>query len=248
MNTLNSDLLTARQVQDRLQVDRITVYRMLKDGRIKGVKIGQQWRFPATEVERLLSGAPALTPVGDGRVRAFPTHCVQTIQNLFSAISDLGAVVIDNDGQPLTQPVMTAQFARLLEETPSGQALCRQAWLDYAASGGGGAFTCVSGLFYAGAPVLDGGERIGWFLCGPALPAGTNLSSLPLARLASEASLNESVLRDAAAGLPAAGQDQQARMHHWAEQAAGAIQSILTERSGFLQRLDTIARISNLDS
>jgi excisionase family DNA binding protein len=39
--------LTTRQVQNILQVDRITIYRMLQDGRLKGVKIGQQWRFPA---------------------------------------------------------------------------------------------------------------------------------------------------------------------------------------------------------
>ena len=38
-------LLTTREVLDMLKVDRITIYRMLQDGRIKGVKIGQQWRF-----------------------------------------------------------------------------------------------------------------------------------------------------------------------------------------------------------
>ena len=33
-----TDLLTTRQVQDILKVDRITIYRMLQDGRLKGVK------------------------------------------------------------------------------------------------------------------------------------------------------------------------------------------------------------------
>ena len=47
------NLLTTRQVQDRLKVDRITIYRMLQDGRLRGVKIGQQWRFPEKEIERL---------------------------------------------------------------------------------------------------------------------------------------------------------------------------------------------------
>ncbi|MCA9947998.1 MAG: helix-turn-helix domain-containing protein, partial [Anaerolineales bacterium] len=36
------DLLTTRQVQELLQVDRTTVYRMRKDGRLTGVKVGQQ--------------------------------------------------------------------------------------------------------------------------------------------------------------------------------------------------------------
>ncbi len=60
------DLLTTKQVQDILKVDRITVYRMLNDGRLKGVKIGQQWRFPAREVERLLSGEAGAGGGGGG--------------------------------------------------------------------------------------------------------------------------------------------------------------------------------------
>ncbi len=47
------DLLTTREVQELLKVDRITIYRMLQDGRLHGMKIGQQWRFPK-RVERLL--------------------------------------------------------------------------------------------------------------------------------------------------------------------------------------------------
>ena len=49
--------LTAKQVEDLLNVDRTTIYRMLKDGRLAGVKIGQQWRFYTHKVEELLSGA-----------------------------------------------------------------------------------------------------------------------------------------------------------------------------------------------
>jgi excisionase family DNA binding protein len=56
-----TDLLTTRQVQEILKVDRITIYRMLQDGRLKGVKIGQQWRFARREVERLLQQEVVLT-------------------------------------------------------------------------------------------------------------------------------------------------------------------------------------------
>ena len=51
-----SDLYTVKQVQDLLKVDRITVYRMLQDGRLKGIKIGHQWRFTAAELEHLAGG------------------------------------------------------------------------------------------------------------------------------------------------------------------------------------------------
>lgn len=45
------DLLTTRQLQDLLRVDRITIYRMLNDGRLRGFKVGGQWRFSPREVE-----------------------------------------------------------------------------------------------------------------------------------------------------------------------------------------------------
>ena len=48
-------LLTARQLQDLLQVDRITIYRMLKDGRLEGFKVGGQWRFSRQTVQRWLN-------------------------------------------------------------------------------------------------------------------------------------------------------------------------------------------------
>ena len=78
-------LLTTREVLDILKVDRITIYRMLQDGRIKGVKIGQQWRFARGEVERIAGGNNyTLEPIQPKTDPGIPTHCVQTIQDLFS--------------------------------------------------------------------------------------------------------------------------------------------------------------------
>ena len=53
-----NELLTTRQVQETLKVDRTTIYRMLKDGRLNGVKVGSQWRFPRLEIEAVLQGTP----------------------------------------------------------------------------------------------------------------------------------------------------------------------------------------------
>ena len=99
-----SDLLTARQVQDLLKVNRITIYRMLQDGRLKGVKIGQQWRFPSQEVDRLLGMGSIQAQAAELEANLnFPTHCVQTIQELFSEVGQVSAVVIDRQGKPLTE-------------------------------------------------------------------------------------------------------------------------------------------------
>jgi excisionase family DNA binding protein len=97
------DLLTTRQVLEILKVDRITIYRMLNDGRLKGVKVGQQWRFPRQEIERIAGGAlPPPEPVQPETNNTFPTHCVQAIQDLFSDVAAISALVIDVDGEPVT--------------------------------------------------------------------------------------------------------------------------------------------------
>jgi excisionase family DNA binding protein len=47
-------LLTARQVQNMLHIDRSTVYRMAEDGRLPAIKVGRQWRFPADRIAALI--------------------------------------------------------------------------------------------------------------------------------------------------------------------------------------------------
>ena len=51
-------MLTTRDLQRLLQVDRSTIYRMAESGRLPGVKVGRQWRFPADQIERWLDQRP----------------------------------------------------------------------------------------------------------------------------------------------------------------------------------------------
>ena len=127
-----TELLTTRQVQDLLKVDRITIYRMLADGRLKGVKIGQQWRFPASEVERLLNGeTPAPTPIAQAPL---PVHCLQTVQNLFTGVSQVGGLIVDPTGEPVTALSGDCQICRMMQSSPSGSQACRESWKAMAAA------------------------------------------------------------------------------------------------------------------
>ena len=42
----------------------------------------------------------------------FPAHCVQAIQDLFADVSQVGAHVIDLQGEPLTQPSHPCGFCQ----------------------------------------------------------------------------------------------------------------------------------------
>ncbi len=48
------ELMTPEQVADYLQISRETVYRYIRDGRLRASKMGRQYRVTKTNVDRLL--------------------------------------------------------------------------------------------------------------------------------------------------------------------------------------------------
>ncbi len=250
------DLLTTRQVQEILKVDRITVDRMLNDGRLKGVKIGQQWRFPAREVERMLGGSLSVeTSAQVNPDPNVPAHCVQTIQDLFAEISQISAVVIDMQGNPLTQISHPTQFCQMLLASPSGANACRSSWQSFArdsiaVNGAPGAkfFTCQAGLQYIGAPIFDKDQQIGLFLAGQfywQVPDPREEAER-IRRLAGAHHLPIEELQAAEHEIPVIDPAQHARVESWPFTAAQAVQSILHERLCFVERLQQIANLTQL--
>ena len=163
------NLLTARQVQEILKVDRITVYRMLQDGRLKATKIGQQWRFARSEVERLISGEnrPVLSPAATES--SLPIHCIQTVQNLFSDVSQLSALVVDMQGAPLTSASHPCSYCTLDPiPRPSGHASLPDFLAQFCPAEPVGKirFTCHAGIDYVGAPIESEGKQVALFLIG----------------------------------------------------------------------------------
>jgi excisionase family DNA binding protein len=246
------DYLTTRQVLDILKVDRITIYRMLQDGRIKGFKIGQQWRFPLQEVQRLVGGAiPQPEPSLPETSNNFPTHCVQAIQDLFSEVGQISALVVDLDGKPLTEVSHTCRFCQVMLQSPAGQAACQASWQECANQSATGSryYTCHAGLQYISAPILDKDQAIGYFL------AGEFYWQVPDAReetdrihnLASSTNLRAETLHQAADTLTVIPIDQHSRAETWPSLAARTIQSILHERTSFIDRLQQIASLTQFN-
>lgn len=245
------DLLTTRQVLEILKVDRITIYRMLQDGRLKGIKIGQQWRFPQQEVERLLGAAvPQPEPAQPEASPSFPTHCVQTIQDLFSEVGQVSGLVLDLDGEPLTEVSHPCRFCQIIRQNPVGQQACQSAWKEFArqSSAGSRYFTCHAGLQYISAPIQDAGKPVGYFLAGgfywqkPDAQEETNRAQ----RLAGAFMLPVETLQQAGHTVPVIGAEQQSRVETWPEAAARAVQSILSERIMFMTRLQQIANLTQI--
>ena len=115
MVSIMDELVTTKQVQNLLQVDRITVYRMLKDGRLSGVKVGSQWRVPRTELQELLLGERSLEVTPERELHPaeiLPVHCLQVIQDVFAEMSNVGSLTADPEGQPLTEISNSCEFCK----------------------------------------------------------------------------------------------------------------------------------------
>jgi excisionase family DNA binding protein len=50
------ELFTPQEVAQKLKIDMSTVYRWIREGRLKAVKIGHFWRVSESELSRLLKG------------------------------------------------------------------------------------------------------------------------------------------------------------------------------------------------
>ena len=125
-----SELLTTKQLQDLLKIDRVTVYRMLNDGRLKGVKIGNQWRFPQSEIDWLMGETrqPTEPEPADEELTDFPTDCAQRVQEIFAGIIGVGAITASVSGDPLTEPTFSNPFCKLMLSSPSGRQACQASW------------------------------------------------------------------------------------------------------------------------
>jgi excisionase family DNA binding protein len=247
------EILTARQVQNILKVDRITIYRMLQDGRLKGIKVGAQWRFMRQEVERLLSGEAPADSVESPSLEAasgFPTHCVQTIQDLFSAVSQISGLVVDTAGEPLTQPSGPCAFCRLMQQSPDGANACRASWREIArqALTGRKFFTCHAGLQYIAAPFMDDEKPVGFFLAGEfywQMPdAGEENERMQ--SLAGSEHIPLEKLQQEKRSIPVIDSSLHVRAEGWPFTTARAIQGILQERTRYLNRLQQIASLTQI--
>lgn len=245
-----SDYYTVKQMQTLLKVDRITIYRMLGDGRLKGIKIGHQWRFATDEVERLLNGETMSNPEQSENDRNLPIRCIQTIQNLFSDISQLSSLVVDMQGNPLTNISYPCAFCSRIVSSPSGRKACQESWRLIAADcqAKTQVLSCHAGLNYAAAPIFDNGVQIGAFITGQyySLPPDRYEESERVKRVASLYHLPLESLNDAILSIPVLTAERRPMVESWPRTAAHAVHSILEERTGFITRLQKISDLTRI--
>jgi excisionase family DNA binding protein len=244
-------LLTARQVQELLHVDRTTIYRMLKDGRLTGVKVGQRWRFSAYEVDDLLSGVThqdnEITPVNEN---ILPLHCMQPVQDVFAEIAEVSSVTTNHKGQPLTRISNACDFCKLIMGSEDGRQACIESWRTLAQQKDQlpGFTSCHAGLQYARARIEVGGELIAILVAGQFYVHNPEPEEEEerLQSLAEKYHIDEDLLTQAARQISVLDAPKIPQIRGWLERVAKTFEQISSERAGLMHRLEQISVMSNI--
>jgi excisionase family DNA binding protein len=256
---MSPEMLTAKDIQEMLQVDRSTIYRMAESGRLPAIKVGKQWRFPRNQVETWLHTqnnvlqSPTLSkdfsgghPTLNGDLASIlPLDCVQLIQDAFAEILNVMLVITDIDGQPITQISNPSTFYNLLSETGSGHVLCQEKWEElrqipaleprFSPS--------LAGLLCARAFVRSENQLKGMVIVFGVAPKDWPPTLEVTTQLAQSFDVDPVKLRAAFEGVPQLTLAEQKRALVTIQRIADILAHIGNERLGMLTQLEGIAQL-----
>jgi excisionase family DNA binding protein len=128
-------LLTAKELQAMLQVDRSTIYRMAEAGRLPAIKVGRQWRFPSEQILEWLDGQRGtanhqkLPPAADGALASIlPREYLDDAAGIFGELLGVMIVVTDMDGRPISEAANPCGLFEAINETDDAVARCVVSW------------------------------------------------------------------------------------------------------------------------
>ena len=268
-----TDLMTTNQVQELLQVDRTTIYRMVENGRLPAIRVGKQWRFPRPEIERWLQAQTVVSNSGPASVLAesaimpassspadskpvvsaalrelFPLSCIQLIQDAFADILGVMMVATDMQGQPVTAISNPCGFYMALTQDPNAMLQCIRTWQHLAADSAiePKFYPSEMGLLCARGLIRVGSELKGMVVIGGIAPEAWPPSADQIACLAEAFGLSPADVEanaDAVYRLDKAAQEKALR---FVQRIADIFSHIAEDRNVLSGRLQAIASLTTL--
>lgn len=139
------EMLTAKEMQALLQVDRSTIYRMADAKKLPAIKVGKQWRFPADQIEGWLQqqnivSKPVVRPktngIGNSLASRLPLVYVQLLQDAFAQALGVMIVITDMHGNPVTEISNPCGLFKVINQTPNAIKKCIENWTHLEAISG----------------------------------------------------------------------------------------------------------------
>jgi excisionase family DNA binding protein len=252
------DLLTTKQLEDLLQVDRVTIYRMLSDGRLRGFKVGGQWRFSRQEIEAWLQAqrpeaedpnqvSAASEETISPSKEVLPLSCVQAIQGVCAEALDLATTTTDLNGNPLTDISNSCAFCNLILSTDEGRRRCAASWQMVSH---GEVHPCHAGILCASVPIDVSGQTVALAAVCQFVPASAighgHVREADLVTLVADLGLDEEALRAATGSVRTFPEDHLPRVSRLLRRVADTFSEIGQERLVLLTRLQRIAEMSQV--
>jgi excisionase family DNA binding protein len=254
-----AEMLTAKEMQELLQVDRSTIYRMAEAGRLPAIKVGKQWRFPADQVNGWLQTGSAASPVAgmagiqanvhsDELAALLPLECVQLIQDSYADLLGVMLVVTDMSGNPITRPSNPCGLFQAVSEQPQALQRCIQSWHQLAVaidleprfSESHLNLKCTRAL------IRDGAELKGMVVAGCVAPDQWPPSADEVDRMAAAFAVQPDMLMGRLNEVYFLSQDQQQKVLAHVQQIANIVAHIICERKTLIGRLEAIADLTSI--
>ena len=260
-----NNMLTAKDVQQLLQVDRSTVYRMAEDGRLPAVKIGKQWRFPTDQLQQWLGSqvdvSKHLSPVEENGslaavepsaetelAKMLPLECVQLIQDSHAELLGIMLVITDIDGNPVTEPSNPCGLFSAISAQPHAVKRCISSWNDL------GRLLNIEpefrtshlGLLCARGLIRVGKELPGMVVAGCIAPQEWPPTEQELNTMAAELNVEPEVLAGRLDQVYTLSEEEREKVLSSVQKVANIVAHIVQERLVLLDRLDGIANLARL--
>lgn len=256
-------LLTAKDVQKLLQVDRSTVYRMAEDGRLPAIKVGKQWRFPADRLqEQLGHQVPVIVDQQDdgqknslespetdsGLAALIPLECVQMIQDSHAELLGVMLVITDLEGTPVTKPSNPCALFAAVMKQPFAVERCIRSWHDLGQSLNiePTFHTSHLGLLCTRGLIRVGKELPGMVVAGCIAPDNWPPSEDQLVTMARDFGVEPQILADRVGQIYYLNARERATVLSSVQRVANIVAHIIQERLTLLGRVEETANLMRL--
>jgi excisionase family DNA binding protein len=247
-------MLTTKDLQELINVDRSTIYRMAESGKLPAIKVGRQWRFPAEEIEAWLAGGEKVSvphpqadeyAVGELADMLLP-GVAKPLADLLGSIFGVMVLVTDLDGQSLIDPANPCGLFKFVHDHPTTRPLCAETWRELGSDPDRISrfrptplgFECARGFIRVGPEVK------GMVIMGGIAPAEWPPAADQVRAIAVELDVPADAIADHIDEVFYLDRSHQAWVLEYLPRISSLFSRIARERSRLVDRLDTIASLA----
>ncbi|MDH3261254.1 MAG: helix-turn-helix domain-containing protein [Acidimicrobiia bacterium] len=251
-------MLTTKDLQQLLQVDRSTIYRMAEAGQLPAMKVGRQWRFPADRIDRWLEDRnmhpatttrrPDLDLNGNSLSALLPSNYITSLGDLIGEMHGVMVVVTDMEGEPLAEPSNQCGLFKLVNEQPGAVRQCVAVWRDLAQDLDLAPRFAPShlGLLCARSYLRVGSELRGIILAGGIAPSHWPPPAQEIERMSTEFGIDASLISGHVDEVFHLNLEAEQRVLALLPRLARFLSEVANERKQLFSKLDAIAALAGV--